>query len=64
MRNDLFLVLGVPILDSCWTDVMDSISESDALTQVPARGFAELAGAPFGKLREVFHKIPMRGELN
>ena len=62
--NDLFLVLGVPIFDSYWTDVMNSIRESDALTRVPARGLAELAGAPFGELGEVFHKIPTHGELN
>jgi hypothetical protein len=62
--NDLLLVLGVPVFDSSWADVMNSISESDALTQVPAGGLAELAGAPIGELGKVFHDIPIYGELN
>jgi len=56
MWNYLFLVLGVPLLDSFRTDVMYAISESYALAQVPARRFTELAGAPFGKLREIFYR--------
>jgi hypothetical protein len=57
-------MLGVPSFDSYWADVMDSVRESDALTQVPTRRFAELTGAPIGKLTEFIHRIPMLGELN
>jgi hypothetical protein len=55
--NDLLLMFGVPHFDSLWTDVMDAIRESDALAEVPARRFAELAGAPLDKLGEIFHKV-------
>ena len=56
VRNDFLGVFDVPPLDSLGADVMDSIGESDALTEVPARRLAELAGAPLDKLREIFHK--------
>ncbi len=64
MWNDLFLMFGVPLLDSLGTDVMDSVREGDALTKVPARRLAELAGAPFDKLREAFHKVGTPKEPN
>jgi len=55
--NDLFLVLSVPLFDSFGTNVMDSVREGDALTEVPARRPAELARAPLDKLGEILHKI-------
>ena len=55
--DDLLLVLGVPRLDSSWTDEMDAIRESYALSQVPARRLAELAGAPFDELGKAFQEV-------
>ena len=63
MRDDLFFVRGVPLLDPLWTDVMDAIRESDALPQVSARRLAELAGAPVGKLAKIIHEVPIQGNL-
>ena len=63
VRNDFLGVFDVPPLDSLGADVMDSIGESDALTEVPARRLAELAGAPLDKLRETFHKVRLSRNL-
>jgi hypothetical protein len=62
--DDLLLVLGVPLIDPFGTDEMDSIREGDALTKIPASRLAELAGAPFDKLREAFHEVGARRETN
>jgi hypothetical protein len=64
MWNDFFLVLGVPLLDSFRADVMDAVREGYAFAHIPACGFAELTGAPFGKLREIFHKTSIQDEPN
>jgi hypothetical protein len=61
VRDYLLLVLGVPSLDSSWTDEVDAIRESYALGQVPARRLAELAGAPFDELGEAFHEVMSSG---
>jgi len=50
-------MFGVPLLNSLGTDVMKSIREGDALTEVPAGRLAELAWAPLDELGEVFHGI-------
>jgi hypothetical protein len=54
--NDLFLVLGVPLLDPFGADVVDAVRESYAFTRIPTGWFAELAGAPIGNLWETFHE--------
>ena len=63
MRNNLFLVFRVPFFDPLGADVMDAIRERDAFTQVPARGLAELTGAPVDKLGKIVHRIPTQGNL-
>lgn len=50
VRDDLFLVLRVPVLDPLRADVVDAVGEGHTLTHVAARGVAELAGATLGKL--------------
>src|SRR6266446_3010373 len=63
VRNDFLGVFDVPPLDSLGADVMDSISESDALTKVPARRLTELARTPLDKLGEIFHNVRLSRNL-
>jgi hypothetical protein len=63
VRNDFLGVFDVPPLDSLGADVMDSISESDALPKVPARRLTELARTPLDKLGEIFHNVRLPRNL-
>jgi len=61
VRNDFLGVFDVPPLDSLGADVMDSISESDSLTKVPARRLTELARTPLDKLGKPSTRSDHRG---